>query len=261
MVYAIVGAIFLYPRAREHAQAALSRQGDAVNVASLIGGFLGGNADPDGVRKDSQRFFRYVFPEDLTFDDMLAATSGARSQGVFERSRPALIGEIDAFVSHSWHDDPQMKWDALQTWCKAFRAQHGRSPKLWLDYCCIDQRHIDAGLRCLPVYLAGCNTLLVIAGRTYARRLWCLMELFVFVSTHASKGVHALEVISLGMTAAERKLVCQAFRNFDAADCECSKPEDKQRLLGIVEAGSGTMERFNMQIRGMFGNLQGTDIV
>jgi len=153
--YAMFGAIFLYPRAREHAQAALCRQGDAVNVASLIGGFLGGNADPDDVRKDSQRLIRYVYPEDLNFDDMLAATSGARPQEVFLRSRPALIGEIDAFVSHSWHDDPQMKWDALQTWCNAFRAQHGRSPKLWLDYCCIDQRHITAGLRCLPVYLAG----------------------------------------------------------------------------------------------------------
>lgn len=257
--YAVFGTIFLHPRARERAQAALSRQGDAVNVASLIGGFLGGNADMDGVRKDSQRFFRYVFPEDLTFSDMLAATSGLRSQELFERSHPALIGEIDAFVSHSWHDDPQMKWDALQAWCNNFSHQHGRSPKLWLDFCCIEQRHIDAGLRCLPVYLAGCNSFLLIAGQTYCRRLWCAIELFVFVSIRGSG--HRLEVCALGKTEEEHKLVCQTFRNFNVVQCECSKAEDKQRLQGIVEAGSGTMDRFNKKIRRMLGDLQVTDSI
>ena len=29
--------------------------------------------------------------------------------------------------------------------------------------------------------LAGCQTLLVVAGKTYCSRLWCVMELFAFV--------------------------------------------------------------------------------
>jgi hypothetical protein len=260
-VYAVSGAIFLYPRARELAQAALSQQGDAVNVASLIGGFLGGSADVDGVRKASQRFFRYITLEDLSFRDVLAATSGDRSQELFERARPALIGEIDAFVSHSWQDDPQMKWDALQTWCEGFRSKYGRSPKLWLDFCCIDQMNIDAGLRCLPVYLSGCKAFLVIAGRTYTQRLWCAIELFVFLSIHGTTSGYRLEVMPLGKTQEERTLICENFKNFDVMHCKCSKPEDKQRLQDIVEAGSGTMDRFNMQTRRMLGKVQEIDLV
>ena len=35
-------------------------------------------------------------------------------------------------------------------------------------------------LTCLPVFLSGCNQLLVIAGETYTYRLWCMFELFVY---------------------------------------------------------------------------------
>ena len=37
---------------------------------------------------------------------------------------------------------------------------------------CIDQTSIDDSLACLPVFLAGCNQLLVLAGPTYTSRLW-----------------------------------------------------------------------------------------
>jgi hypothetical protein len=251
--------IFLSPRTREHVQAVLSRQGHEVNVASLIAGFLGGSADEEGVRKDSQRFFRYIFLSDLTYADMVAAKAGTRSQDIFQRSQPALLGEIDAFISHSWHDDATAKWEALQTWCKDFRRKHGREPKVWLDFCCIDQSNIEASLRCLPVYLSGCRELLVIAGPTYVQRLWCAIELFVFVSIHGTTEGYEdvpLEMLVLGQTAEEHSSVRATFTNFDALACECFDPEDKQRLLGVVEAGSGTMDRFNMQVRGMMDKLR-----
>jgi len=44
-----------------------------------------------------------------------------------------------------------------------------------------DQQDIDASLACLPVFLAGCKALLVLAGPTYASRLWCVMEIFVYI--------------------------------------------------------------------------------
>jgi hypothetical protein len=271
----VFGSIFFFPRIRERIQAALSQHGHEVNVASLIAGFLGGNVDEEGVRKDSVRFFRYILLGDLTFKDMLDATSGARSQDVFQRSQPALLGEIDAFVSHSWHDDTKAKWDALQTWCTAFSAKHGRQPKLWLDFCCIDQTNIEAHLRCLPVFLSGCHDILIIAGPTYVRRLWCAIELFVFVSIHGStlsaaevdEGVVSssssslhdrVHVLVLAQTEEEHSSVRESFSNFDVMQCECSELKDKDRLLGIVEAGSGTRERFNTQVRGMLGSLQET---
>jgi hypothetical protein len=254
--------LFLNLRTRERVQAALSRQGHEVNVASLIAGFLGENVDEEGVRKDSQRFFRYIFLSDLTCDDMLAATAGTRSQDVFRRSHPALLGEIDAFVSHSWHDDGRAQWNLLQTWCNDFYKKYGRRPKLWLDFCCIDQDNIEASLRCLPVYLSGCRALLIIPGPTYVRRLWCAIELFVFVSIHGTtddyKGV-PLEVRFLGQTEEQRSKVSESFQNFDVTRVECFDPKDKQRLLGIVEAGSGTMDRFNVQVRSMLRRLQEID--
>ena len=48
------------------------------------------------------------------------------------------------------------------------------------DKACIDQGNIQQSLACLPVFLAGCQTLLVVAGPTYCSRLWCVMELFTF---------------------------------------------------------------------------------
>jgi len=266
----IFGSIYHTTRIRERFHAFLSQHGHEVNVAMLLAGFLGGNVDEEAVRKDSVRLFRYVHLSDLTFKDMLDATSGARSQEVFLRSQPALLGEIDAFVSHSWHDDPKAKWDALQAWCKGFYEKFGRQPKLWLDFCCIDQNNIEANLRCLPVWLSACHQILIIAGPTYVQRLWCAIELFVFVSihgfTHGTKKVDEesgswcladiLEVRVLGQTEEEHISVCANFSSFDARECECFDPEDKHRLLGIVEAGSGTTERFNAQIRGMLGSLQ-----
>ena len=37
---------------------------------------------------------------------------------------------------------------------------------------CIDQLNIEESLACLPVFLAGCKQLLVLAGQTYSSRLW-----------------------------------------------------------------------------------------
>ena len=40
------------------------------------------------------------------------------------------------------------------------------------DKACIDQDNIDRSLACLPIFLAGCKTLLITAGPTYCTRLW-----------------------------------------------------------------------------------------
>ena len=41
---------------------------------------------------------------------------------------------------------------------------------------CINQEHIEASLAGLPAYLSGCRFLLVLAGPSYLRRLWCVVE-------------------------------------------------------------------------------------
>ena len=52
-----------------------------------------------------------------------------------------------------------------------------RRPRVWLDKACIKQDQTDeekqADINSLPVFLSGCRSLVVLAGPTYASRLWC----------------------------------------------------------------------------------------
>ena len=90
---------------------------------------------------------------------------------VYQLSEPCDLADCDAFISHSWHDNVQLKLAKLETWCEDFRSEHGRPPKLWLDKVCIDQANISQDLECLPVFLAGSNCLLILSGLTYTSRL------------------------------------------------------------------------------------------
>ena len=42
------------------------------------------------------------------------------------------------------------------------------------------QNAIDETLANLPIFVAGCNHFVVLAGATYTTRLWCLLEVFCF---------------------------------------------------------------------------------
>jgi hypothetical protein len=45
--------------------------------------------------------------------------------------RPALAGEVDAFVTHSWSDDAAAKLRALRGWRAQFMALNRREPLVW----------------------------------------------------------------------------------------------------------------------------------
>merc|ERR1712232_60823 len=93
----------------------------------------------------------------------------------------ATLGNVDAFLSHSWHDDAVLKWKRLQEWREEFKSRkQGREPRLWIDKYCIDQNNIDESLACLPIYLSACKKLLILCGKTYLQRLWCVIEIAVF---------------------------------------------------------------------------------
>ena len=51
----------------------------------------------------------------------------------------------------------------------------------------MDQNTIEETLPCLPIFLAGCAQLVVLAGHTYVTRLWCVLELFTFLQVPAIK--------------------------------------------------------------------------
>mmetsp|Transcript_7898 Transcript_7898/g.19203 ORF Transcript_7898/g.19203 Transcript_7898/m.19203 type:complete len:683 (-) Transcript_7898:113-2161(-) len=166
-----------------------------------------------------------------------------RAELLASASRPAKFGCVDAFISHSWLDDPRAKWDALQTWRSDFVAQYRREPIIWMDRLCIDQKAITESLPLLPVYLAGCNSLLILAGPTYLQRLWCWVEIFVWLEIGGDS----------------RETVIYPLADFSLADemdvrhATCYLPEDTDRLLSTVDASTlHGVEGFNGRVRSLF---------
>ena len=172
------------------------------------------------------------------------------SPQLFEKSAPAQMGAVSAFVSHAWSDPGAAKYGLL----RRFAADHGRThggaaATVWLDKACIDQKNIDASLACLPIFLAGCNSLLVLAGPTYATRLWCVVELFVYLRMGGRK--EAVLVQLLEEDGAELPLLLS---RFDAAKARCFLDEDRHKLLAVIEAAFGTFAPFNAIVRGIFAD-------
>ena len=67
-------------------------------------------------------------------------------------------------------------------------------------------------LAALPVFLSGCQELLVLLGPTYSSRLWCCVELFTFLKMG---GQH--ERIRVFEVGADRSTLGK----FDASKAQC----------------------------------------
>lgn len=174
-------------------------------------------------------------------------------------------------MSHSWHDDREGKWAALEPWAVNIKEKRGASPLLWLDVACTAPEDKEA-LKLLPLLVSGCQSFLVLAGPSYAGRLWCVIELFCFLKNGGEIDfVTVLPVLAREVVAAggARKLVPGGMRLwalqsqlecFDVADAQCSKEQDTRRLLGCIEAGMGTPEAFNQVVRRIFANRFDTKV-
>jgi len=134
----------------------------------------------------------------------------------------------------------------IVAWAKEFEEEHSREPLYWLDKACIDQQDIDDSLACLPVFLSGCQTLFAVVGPTYTRRLWCVMELFTFLQMGGEADRVAVKLIGAS------KSLTDDLRDFHAEHAECYKIEDRQKLLGIIETGFGSFNRFNEAVNRLF---------
>ena len=109
---------------------------------------------------DSSRSFHPLFGFPIHSDLLQVAPNDSNPQTWL----PAHIlqGEqIDFFLSHSWHDDANIKYDALEAFVRKFVARKGREPTFWLDKVCIDQSNIGDGLRVLPVNVMAAKKMLV----------------------------------------------------------------------------------------------------
>uniref|UniRef100_A0A7S2NLC2 TIR domain-containing protein n=1 Tax=Zooxanthella nutricula TaxID=1333877 RepID=A0A7S2NLC2_9DINO len=238
---------------RRSVQSRLARLFDSqasARAAASIAGLVGECSAAAAMHQAGHRF-RSVRLSDISFEDLADNTP---NPALFELTEPTKLQSCDAFISHSWHDDPHAKWDALQTWRAQFILKHGREPSVWFDKCCIDQRNIDADLRCLPIFLSGCQALVVLCGDTYLTRLWCIVEIFAFV--HMRRDIEDIQFTFLQQH--QDLEVCSKVSHapadvdsFDANRCVCSNEADKERMLNIIRAAYGDLDGFNVAMLGI----------
>ena len=191
----------------------------------------------------AQSRFRAVPVASLVLEEM---SDNRPNPELARKTEAATLGDVAAFMSHSWSDDATSKLARLQEYAAEHDRAHGTPCRIWLDKFCIDQEQIDASLACLPVFLSGCNQLLVLAGTTYTERLWCTVEMFVYVRMGGRFESMVVRLLSEG-TDLQRKLA-----RFDAGKARCYLDDDRQKLLAVIEGAFGTFAPFNHLVRSIF---------
>eukprot|EP00927_Polykrikos_kofoidii_P047261 TRINITY_DN4138_c0_g1_i10.p1 TRINITY_DN4138_c0_g1~~TRINITY_DN4138_c0_g1_i10.p1 ORF type:complete len:284 (-),score=39.03 TRINITY_DN4138_c0_g1_i10:161-982(-) len=208
---------------------------------------LDDNYDSRVTRKEARLMLRCVPCEKLLRKHL---NGNKPDPALYELSNGARFGFVDGFLSHSWSDPPDTKWEIIQAWRANFKAKHGdQEPTVWIDKFCIDQSAINENLRCLPVFLSSCRELIIAAGPTYLSRLWCVMELFVFLEI----GMPLDRLVIYG------DFDMSAIALFDVMNAECYNKRDKERLLAIIEFSFGTTARFNSVARKALCRAAGFD--
>jgi hypothetical protein len=169
-----------------------SKLQEASFVSSLIGTEL--RLSAAGAYVNAQRLFRglpltKITPDLLSTDNVLPLHGNRTRKGTEAQEGvislrgdtvPAQLGQVTAFLSYSWSDDNSAQGHELAAWVRARPPLAPDEPAelIWVDRACISLSEPLMSLSCLPVFLAGCQRLLVLAGLSYPSRLWCAMELF-----------------------------------------------------------------------------------
>eukprot|EP00931_Biecheleriopsis_adriatica_P033372 TRINITY_DN19372_c0_g1_i2.p1 TRINITY_DN19372_c0_g1~~TRINITY_DN19372_c0_g1_i2.p1 ORF type:complete len:533 (+),score=57.59 TRINITY_DN19372_c0_g1_i2:76-1674(+) len=243
------------PRLRNYIKGQLGRLFVTVSskrAAAGIASLVGDCSAEEALAQASERF-RSVQITEISENEMAESKP---NPALHERTRSAKFGACNAFLSHSWHDDAGSKWAALQGWRLDYLEKHGAEPTLWLDKFCIDQNNIEDDLRCLPIFLRGCQRMVILCGTTYLSRLWCILEVFAFV--HAGGDIECIDfvpVMRAGHSKEEFTAIKRAFARFDAQECECSSARDKERILTMLHAAFGCLESFNCTVRTILQDL------
>lgn len=188
----------------------------------------------------AQQELRCIDWQSITKNLMSGAVCGADCETLkgdfYSLSRFVRQGEtVDYFLSHSWHDDEDAKWERLNEVVLHFISRHERDPTFWLDKVCIDQCRIADGLKALPVYVMSCRYVLVLCGNTYARRLWCMWELYTLFSF--GREDCALERIVFEPFGPDQGAeAIQRLRNYRIEDSRCFDPNEEQKIKSIIWA-------------------------
>ena len=78
--------------------------------------------------------------------------------------------------------------------------------------------------------------------------LW-LLHADTFLKMGAPGSLERVTIVPFGQQTLDA--VVQGFNRFDVAQARCYLESDRQRLLGIIEAGFGTFDAFNRTMRSL----------
>ena len=115
---------------------------------------------------------------------------------------------------------------------------------------------------CLPVFLSGCKQLLMMVGDTYMSRLWCVMEVFIYMRIKGATSIGELSSqLTIKLLGEDASSISERIARFKAAKAHCRHDRDRQRLLAVIEASFGTsapfdelvVKVFNEQVIGVKG--------
>jgi hypothetical protein len=148
------------------------------------------------------------------------------------------------------------KHEALLAWAAAFKRLHAREPIVFIDRYCLDQNDIPRSLVCLPVLVAGCRRCVVLRGPTLLARLWCLVEIFVFLAMGGSSA--DIDVVPFGgapdissarttdRDASTREIFHSRHDGrFDARRATCALAADYLTLTSVIDAFPGGVHALN----------------
>ena len=76
--------------------------------------------------------------------------------------------------------------------------------------------------------------MLVLTGVSYTSRLWCILEMFVYVSIRDADEQASPDVIVLAGNDCEHQAVLESWAHFDVEHCNCFVPHDKQRIMAAI---------------------------
>jgi len=127
----LIGGLIPTPRIRgrfTRALGSLGSVGDERQQAAACASLIGGRSPGDALVAAKSAFRVLPFSE-LALEDFASNSDS----GLASKTRPAALGECDAFLSHSWRDDGTAKYEAVAAWAKALVEGGQAKPTLWLD--------------------------------------------------------------------------------------------------------------------------------
>ena len=127
----LLGGLIPTPHIRgrfTRALGSLGSVGDERQQAAACASLIGGRSPGDALVAAKSAFRVLPFSE-LALEDFASNSDS----GLASKTRPAALGECDAFLSHSWRDDGTAKYEAVAAWAKAHVEGGKAKPTLWLD--------------------------------------------------------------------------------------------------------------------------------